>query len=70
LGRSIHTVKENAEALVVATKETELEVNADRTKYKIISQDQNAGRSHSMKTVNSSIESAEQFKCLGTTLTH
>ena len=55
---------------MVATKETELEVNADRTKYKIISQDQNAGRSHSMKTVNSSIESAEQFKCLGTTLTH
>ena len=32
-GGSIHTVKENAEALVVATKETGLEVNADKTKY-------------------------------------
>jgi len=31
LGGSAHTVKENAEALVVATKETGLEVNADKT---------------------------------------
>ena len=31
LGGSIHTVKENADALVVATKETGLEVNADKT---------------------------------------
>ena len=30
LGGSAHTVKENAEALVVATKETGLEVNADK----------------------------------------
>jgi hypothetical protein len=33
-GGSIHTVKENAEALVAATKEIRLEVNADKTKYK------------------------------------
>ena len=33
LGGSAHTVKENAEALVVATKEIRLEVNADKTKY-------------------------------------
>ena len=43
LGRSVHTVKENAEALVVATNETGLEVNADKTKYMIMSRDQNAG---------------------------
>jgi hypothetical protein len=30
---SMHTVKENAEALVVATKETGLEVNADRSTW-------------------------------------
>jgi len=29
LGGSVHTVKENAEALVVATKEVGIEVNAD-----------------------------------------
>jgi len=43
-GGSIHTVKENAEALVVATKEIGLEVNADKTKYMIMSRDQNAGQ--------------------------
>ena len=32
LGGSVHTVRENAEALVVATKETGLEVNACKTK--------------------------------------
>jgi hypothetical protein len=37
LGGSVHTVKENAEALVVATKEIGLEVNADKTKYMIMS---------------------------------
>jgi hypothetical protein len=31
LGGSVHTVKENAEALLVATKETGLEANADKT---------------------------------------
>ena len=70
LGGSLHTVKENAEALVVATNETGLEVNADKTKYMIMSRDQNAGRSYSMKTDNSSIERVEEFKYLGTTLTN
>ena len=32
LGGSVHTVRENAEALVVATKEIGLEVNDDKTK--------------------------------------
>jgi hypothetical protein len=31
LGEIVHTVKENADALVVATKEIGLEVNADKT---------------------------------------
>jgi hypothetical protein len=37
LGRSVHTVKKNTEALVVATKLTGLEVNAEKTKYMIMS---------------------------------
>jgi hypothetical protein len=48
LGRSIHTIKKNAEALVVASKETELNMNADKTKYMIMYRDQDAGRSHSI----------------------
>ena len=43
LGGSIHTLKENAEALVAATREIGLEVTADKTKYKVMSRDQNAG---------------------------
>ena len=37
LGGSIHTLKENAEALVAATREIGLEVNADKTKYTVMS---------------------------------
>jgi len=43
LGGSIHTIKENTEPLIVASKEIRLEVNADKTKYMIMSRDQNAG---------------------------
>ena len=70
LGGSIHTVKENAEALVAGTKEIGLEVNAHKTKYMIVSRDQKAGRIHIMKMDNSSIERVEEFKYLGTTLTN
>ena len=55
---------------MVASKETGLEVNDDKTKYVVLSQDQNAGRSHNIKTDNSSIERVEQFRYLGTTLTY
>ena len=70
LGGNAHTVKENAETLVGATKEIGLEVNADKTKYMIMSRDQNAGRSYSMKIYNNTIERVEEFKYLGTTLTN
>jgi biotin operon repressor len=70
LGGSVHTIKENIEALVVASKEIGLEVNADKNKYKVMSQDQNAGQSHNMKTDDSSFERVEEFKYLGTTLTY
>jgi hypothetical protein len=52
LGGSIHTIKENAEALVVVSKEIGLEMNADKTKCMVMSQDQNAGRSHRLKIDN------------------
>ena len=70
LGGSVHTVKENTEALVVASKESGLEVNVDKTKYMVMSRDQKAGRSQSMNIGNSSFERVEEFKYLGTTLTN
>jgi len=66
-GGSIHTLKENAEALVAATRETGLEVSADKTKYMVTYQDQNAGRSHSVRIDNSTLQRVEDFKYLGTT---
>ena len=66
-GGSVHTLKKNKEILEVAGKEIALEVNADKIKYMGMSGDQNAGRSHSIKTENSSFERMEQCKYLGTT---
>ena len=43
LAGSIHTLKKNAEASVAATREIGLEVSADKTKYMVMSRDQNAG---------------------------
>jgi len=67
LGRSVHTIKKNTEALVIASKEIGIEVNADKTKYMVMSRDQNAGRSHDIKFDNSCFERVEQFRYLGTT---
>ena len=62
LGGGIHTLKENAEALVAATRETGLEVSADKTKYMVMSWDQNAGQNHSVRIDNSTFERVEEFK--------
>jgi len=70
LGGSIHTLKEKAEALVVATREIGLEVSADKTKYMVMSGDQNAGRIQCVRIGNSTFKRMEEFKYLGTTLTN
>jgi predicted RNA-binding protein YlxR (DUF448 family) len=70
LGGIIHNIKKSIESLVVASKEVGLEVNADKTKYIIISRDKNAGRSHYIKMDNSSFERVEEFKYLETALTY
>jgi hypothetical protein len=46
------------ETLLVGGKKICLEVNADKSMYEymVMSQDQNAGRSHNMKTDNSSLQ--------------
>jgi len=40
LGIAVHTIKENAEGLLVATKETGLEIIADKAMYIIMSRGQ------------------------------
>ena len=72
LGGSVRTKKKNIEALVAASKENGIEVNADKTKYIVMSRDQNAGRSRNIKIDNNclSFEMVEDFKYLETTLTN
>jgi len=52
----------------MASKKISLEVNVGKTKYMVMSRDQNAGRNHDIKIDNSSFERVEQFRYLGTTL--
>ena len=54
----------------MATKETGPQGNADKTKYMVISGDQNAGRSNGMKNDCSSFARVEEFKYFGTALTN
>jgi len=44
VGGSIFAIMTNTEAVVFASKEIGLEVNAAKTKYMVMSRDQNAGR--------------------------
>jgi hypothetical protein len=57
-------------ALVVGSKEIGLEVNADKTNHMVMSRDQNAGRSHSVKTDNCSFDGMEVCKYLVIALTN
>jgi len=68
LGGSVHTIKENTEAFVVASKETGLEENADKTKYRVRSRDQNAGRRHRTEIDNSSYEGRGIIQIFGNKL--
>jgi hypothetical protein len=50
---TVHTIKENEEALLLASKEIGIQVNADKSKYMFMSRDQNIERSHCIKNNNS-----------------
>jgi hypothetical protein len=55
---------------VIASKEIGLEVNAEKTKYMVMSRNQNVGHNHNIKMDNKSFERVEEFKYLGATLTN
>ena len=56
LSGRVHAMQKNTDALVVASKENGLEVNADKIKFMVMSRDQNAGQNCSMKTDNNSLK--------------
>jgi hypothetical protein len=57
----------NTESLSVASKETGIEVNADKTKYMVASRHQNAGRSWNINIDSSTTFERVEDKYLGTT---
>ena len=51
LGRSGHTIKKDTDVLVGASKDIGLKVKADKTKYRVMSHDQNAGWSQDIRLI-------------------
>ncbi|KAJ4431642.1 hypothetical protein ANN_20241 [Periplaneta americana] len=62
--------RENADILLEASKEIGLEVNPEKTKYMIMSRDENIVRNGNIKIGNLSFEEVEKFKYLGATVTN
>jgi hypothetical protein len=58
----------NTETLIGTSKEAGIEVNAEKTKYTLLSHHQNGGQNYGTKTGNRSIENVTQFKYLGMTV--
>ncbi|KAJ4436489.1 hypothetical protein ANN_16520 [Periplaneta americana] len=70
LGENTQTIRENTGILLEASKEIGLEVNLEKTKYMIMSRDENIVRNGNIKIGNLSFEEVEKFKYLGATVTN
>jgi hypothetical protein len=62
--------KKITETLIDASKEVGLEVNAEKTKYMLLSHHQNVRQNHDIKIGNRGFENVAQFRYLGTTITN
>ncbi|KAJ4446286.1 hypothetical protein ANN_12981 [Periplaneta americana] len=70
LGENPQTIRENTEILLEASKAIGLEVNPEKTKYMIMSRDENIVRNGKIKIGDLSFEGVEKFKYLGETVTN
>ncbi|KAJ4431810.1 hypothetical protein ANN_20415 [Periplaneta americana] len=70
LGENPQTIRENTGILLEASREIGLEVNPEKTKYMIMSRDENILRNGDIKIGNLYFEEVEKFKYLGATVTN
>jgi hypothetical protein len=70
LGYSVNTIEENSETLLEASRDIGLEINAEKTKYTIMSHHPNSGQNRNIRTANESFKKVAKFKYLGMTLTN
>jgi hypothetical protein len=70
LGDNMDAIKKNTETLTDACKEAGLEINIKKTKYVLLSRQQNVGQNRDIKIADRSFENVSQFKYLGTTVTN
>jgi hypothetical protein len=52
LGDNIDIINKNTETLIDASKEVGLEVNVEKSKYMLVSRDQNVGKNQKIKIGN------------------
>jgi hypothetical protein len=67
---SVNTIKENSDTFLEASRDTGLEINAEKTKYMIMSCHPNSGKNQNIRTANELFQKVEKFKYLGMTLTN
>jgi hypothetical protein len=70
LGDSINAIKENKETLLGASKDIGLEINAEKTKYMIMSNHLNSEQNWNIRITNELFESVANFKYFEKMLTN